>query len=61
MALLIYKEGLNMIILDQTMGEQMIGVCHAANVANRVIDTSVKGVDLETGYARHSTNWSPQK
>ena len=29
--------------LDQAMGEQMIGVRHAADVANRVVDTVVKG------------------
>ena len=43
MAVLIYKEGLNMVILDQAMGEQMIGVCHAADVANRVVDTVDRG------------------
>ena len=43
MALLIYKEGLNMIILDQAMGKQMIDVCHTADNANRVVYTVVKG------------------
>ena len=32
MALLIYKEGLNMIMLDHVRGEQMIYVCDAAAV-----------------------------
>ena len=33
MTLLFYKKGLNMVIIDQAMGEQMIEVCHAAEVA----------------------------
>jgi hypothetical protein len=43
MTLVFYKEGLNMVIIDQAMAEQMIEVCHTAEVANRVANTVVKG------------------
>ena len=56
MRLIFCKEGLNMVIIDQTMGEQMLEVCHAAEVANKVPTQLSR--DLVTGYT--SCNWSPQ-
>ena len=35
MALLVYKEGLSLIMLGQVLGRKMINVCHAANEANK--------------------------
>ena len=43
MALMFCKEGLNMAIINKAMGEQMLDLCHAAKVANRMADTIVKG------------------
>ena len=39
MALLVYKEGLNMIMLGQVLGRRMIDICHAADEANLMDDT----------------------
>ena len=43
MTLIFCKEGLNMVIMDQAMGEQMLELWHAAEVANRVANTVIKG------------------
>ena len=32
-----------MVIIDQAMGKQMLEVCHAAEVANKVANTVAKG------------------
>ena len=39
MALLVYKEGLNMIMLGQVLGRRIIDICHAADEANLMDDT----------------------
>ena len=43
MALMFCKEGLNMAIINKAMVEQMLDLCHAAKIANRFADTTVKG------------------
>ena len=43
MALLVYREGLNMIMQDQVLGRRMIDVCHAAESADRMDSTIDKG------------------
>ena len=43
MALLVYKEGLNMVMLGQVLGRRMIDVCRAADETNRMDDTIDKG------------------
>ena len=43
MALMFCKKGLTMAIINKAMGEQMLDLCHAAKIANRLADTIVKG------------------
>ena len=43
MALMFYKEGLNMAIIDKEMGDKMLELCLTAKVADRVANTVVKG------------------
>ena len=43
MTLLVYKEGLTMIMLDHVLGRRMIDMCHAADTADRMDNTIEKG------------------
>ena len=41
MVLMFGKEGLNMVIIDKSMGQQMLELCHTVKAANRVANTVV--------------------
>ena len=43
MALLIYNDGLNMVVLDNELGRQMVDVCLAADKGDRMNNTIDKG------------------
>ena len=46
MALMIYKEGLNMVVLDHKLDRQMVDMCLAADAADRMDNTINKGYEF---------------